>query len=108
MKNFFCKLFGFIKKILLILIIAIIIIFSLGNPQVVSVSLSPFSYEVETRLFIVILFCFFAGLIIGYLLVSISLTKEKFKNLMHGIKIKKLEKQTEEFKATEEINKIDV
>lgn len=91
MKAFFGFLFGLIRKIILIGIFILIIIFAYNNHQVTTLSLKPFAFEVETRLFIIVLFCFFTGMFIGMFSYSIKLTKEKFKNFGSAIKIKYLQ-----------------
>ena len=59
MKNFIKKIFSIINKTIFILVVAIIMVFCLNNNQIVKTSLSPLPFEIETRLFIVILLCFF-------------------------------------------------
>ncbi len=81
------------SKVIFILMVAIIVFFCINNHQVVNVSLSPLPYEIETRLFLMILFCLFGGILIGYICCSFKLTKEKFKNFLNGWKIDSLEKK---------------
>ena len=98
MKNFIKKIFSIINKTIFILVVAIIMVFCLNNNQIVKTSLSPLPFEIETRLFIVILLCFFGGILVGFLCSSVSLTKERFKNFVSGWKIKLLKKKVEKNK----------
>ncbi|MFT6077935.1 MAG: putative membrane protein [Myxococcota bacterium] len=97
MSKFFNLIFRIANKIFFIAIVAIIVAFAFNNRQNVVISLSPLPFEVETRLFLLILFCFFGGVLAGFLSCSVSLTKEKFRNMIGGWKIgflkRKVEKQ---------------
>ncbi len=85
------SLFRIINKFIFILVVALIMVFCLNNHQNVTISLAPLPFEVEAKLFLIILLCFFGGILIGFLCSSLALTKEKFKNFISGWKIKFLQ-----------------
>jgi len=85
------SLFRIVNKFIFIVTVAIIMVFCLNNHQNVTISLEPLPFEVETRLFLIILLCFFGGVLTGFLCSSVALTKEKFKNFISGWKIKFLQ-----------------
>ncbi|MFT6107086.1 MAG: hypothetical protein ACJATL_001330 [Rickettsiales bacterium] len=66
-------------------------------------SLNPLPFEVETRLFLLILFCFFGGVFIGFLSCSVSLTKEKLKNMVSGWKIGFLKRKVSKSEKKKEV-----
>ena len=92
MKNFISAIFRIIEKLIFLLIILAIIMFCINNSQDVVLSLRPINWEIETKLFILILFLFFSGILIGYLLQSYNLIKEKFRNYINNIRIGSLKK----------------
>jgi len=92
------SLFRIINKFIFILVVALIMVFCLNNHQDVTISLAPLPFEVEAKLFLIILFCFFGGILIGFLCSSLALTKEKFKNFIGGWKIKFLQMQVARIK----------
>jgi len=92
------KIFRIIDKIIFILIVAIIVVFCLSNNQISQISLYPLPFEVETRLFIVVLMSIFGGILIGFTCSSISLTKERFKNFVSGWRIKFLQRKVDKIK----------
>ena len=91
--NFFKRILGIFGKVIFLIIVGILVVFAINNQQVVNISLSPFPFEIETRLFLVIVLCFFSGILIGALSSSLSLGKEKIRNFGQSWKIKFLEKK---------------
>ena len=89
------KVFRIIDKIIFILITAIIVVFCLNNNQIAQISLYPLPFEVETRLFIIVLMSIFGGVLIGFACSSISLTKERLKNFVGRYKIKFLQRKVD-------------
>ncbi|MCE3255669.1 MAG: hypothetical protein K0R25_1163 [Rickettsiaceae bacterium] len=101
MKNFLRKIFGIISKIIFVLIVAIIMIFCVNNVQTIKISLEPLPFEIETRLFLLVLICFFGGVFLGFLSCSFSLTKEKCKHFISKWKIGTLKKKVNELNNQE-------
>ncbi len=95
MKNLIKAIFRIANKTIFIAVVAIIVVFCLDNHQAITISLRPLPFEIETRLFLVILFCFFGGILVGFLCSSVALTKAKFKNFINGWKIKLLKRKVE-------------
>jgi hypothetical protein len=90
-----------ISKTIFILVLALIVVFCLSNNQIVNISLKPLPFEVESQLFLVILICLFGGIFIGFILSSIALTKEKFKNFISRLKIKFLQRKVNKISGSE-------
>jgi uncharacterized integral membrane protein len=82
-----------INKVIFILVLAVIVVFCINNNQVLQISFAPLPFEVETRLFIIILLSIFGGVFIGFACSSITLVKERFKNFINRWKIKLLQKK---------------
>lgn len=93
MTNFIKSIIRIFNKFIFIAIVAIIMVFCLNNHQEVEISLSPLPFLVEARLFLIIIFCFFGGVLIGFFGASITITKEKFRNFVNGYKIKFLRRK---------------
>lgn len=96
-----------VSKITFILVLALIIVFCINNNVGVKISLIPFPFEIETKLFILVLLCFFGGILVGFTLSSISLFKEKFKNFVNRWQIKLLQRKVEkaELKIEKKVEK---
>ena len=97
-----------IDRILFILALIAIMIFCLNNNQVIQVVLYPLPFEIESRLFIIVLVATFSGMLIGYTFASISLIKEKFKNYINGWKIKFLRKKVKKIDKKPVLNKDEI
>jgi len=96
------KIFRIIDKIIFILIVAIIVVFCLGNNQIAQISLYPLPFEIETRLFIIVLMSIFSGILIGFACSAIALTKERFKNFICRWRVKFLQKKVYKIKNSTE------
>ncbi len=94
--KFFLRIFD---KIIFILIVSLIVVFCLNNNQVATISLQPLDYQIETRMFILILISVFGGILIGFALCSISLGKAKLKNFMNIWRIKSLQRKISKVNA---------
>jgi uncharacterized integral membrane protein len=99
MPNFIKSIFRIFSKVVFITIVAIIVVFCLNNHQEVEISLSPFPFLIEARLFLIIIFCFFGGVLIGFFGASITITKEKFRNFVNSYKIKFLKRKIDKIDA---------
>ena len=89
------KLFRIIDRIIFILITAIIVVFCLNNNQITQISLYPLPFEVQTRLFIIVLLAMSIGAMIGFCCSFASLTKERLKNFANKWRIKNLRQKVD-------------
>jgi uncharacterized membrane protein YciS (DUF1049 family) len=89
------KLFRIIDRIIFILITAIIVVFCLNNNQIIQISLYPLPFEVQTRLFIIVLIAMSIGVVIGFFCSFASLIKERLKNFASKWRIKNLQKKVD-------------
>jgi len=90
MINFVKSVFKIVKLIIFVIFIALIITLCVNNSQSIALSLSPFPYQIETRLFLLIILFFLIGFVVGLLVNSISLMRSKISNSMNQKKLKKL------------------
>ncbi len=72
------KIINFLKKIILFLLLTLLTIFMVNNRQAVIINSWPFPFEIETRLFIIMMLFFTAGLLFGFLFFSKNLLKLMF------------------------------
>ncbi len=88
------KIISFLKKIILFLFLALLTIFMVNNRQAVIINSWPFPFEIETKLFIImILFCT-VGLLFGFLFFSKNLLKLIFSKSKSDYIFKKSRKIT--------------
>jgi len=64
-----------------------------NNRDAVTIHLHPLPFDIETRIFVVMIILFLCGLIFGLLACSQNIIKRIFSSLKDQNKIKKLEKQ---------------
>ncbi len=88
-----------ISKAIFIIVLALIVVFSINNNQIIEISLDPLPFEIEARLFIIILLAVFGGILIGFVCSSVALTKERFKNFINRWKIKILQRKVDKRKV---------
>ncbi len=81
-----------IKKIIAWSTLICFVTFLINNRQEVIIQLFPLPFEIQTRLFLVIIFCFFFGLFFGAMLFSKSILNHILTNFRNRRKIKALEK----------------
>jgi len=91
---------GFIKSILrilrsvvLLLLLVCLVIFMLDNRELITISTHPLPFEIQTRVFVVMIVCFILGLVFGIIACSPTIFQSFFKRLSDKRKIRKLEKQ---------------
>ena len=91
---------GFIKSILrifrsvvLLLLLVCLVIFMLDNREVITISTHPLPFEIQTRVFVMMIVCFVLWLIFGIISCSPTIIQNFFKRLSDQRKIRKLEKQ---------------
>lgn len=90
--NFIKSIFRIIRTVILSLLLVCIVIFMVNNRDVVTIHLHPLPFDVETRIFVVMIVVFLLGLLFGILACSQSLIKRIFANLNDRRKLRKLEK----------------
>jgi uncharacterized integral membrane protein len=91
--NFLKSILRIIRTVILSLLLVCIVIFMVNNREAVTIHLYPLPFDVETRIFVVMIIVFLLGLLFGILSCSQSLIKRIFANLNDRRKIRKLEKQ---------------
>ncbi len=93
MLNFLKSTIRTIKTIILSLILICLIIFMVNNREDVTLHLFPLPFEIQTRVFMVMIFFFLFGMFFGMLACSKSLLTRIFTGFKDKQKIKKLEKE---------------
>ena len=86
------SIFKIAKLIIFVIFLAAIITLCVNNSSTISISLQPLPYQLETRLFLLIIILFFSGFIFGLLTGSFRLIGSKMQNIASQRKLKKLEK----------------
>lgn len=91
--NFIKSIFRIIKSVILTLILVCLVIFMVNNRETVLISLYPLPFEIETKVFLVMIFFFLFGLLFGLIawaphIISRAISKRQDKK-----QIQKLEKQ---------------
>lgn len=94
--NFIKSFFHFLRLIILTLLLIALVIFMIGNRGAVQVALYPAPFEIETKMFVVMISFFLVGLFFGILLCSKNIVKRMVENFKSRRKIKRLEKQISE------------
>lgn len=87
--------FKFIKYILIILLLIFFVTFCIANDEMVTISLSPFPFEADIKLFLLIIFSILLGILISYFLKSINSFGKLIKSIKEKAKTKKLDKKIE-------------
>ncbi len=85
-----------LKKTFSYLLLVAVIVFMVNNREIVTLQLYPFPFELETRLFLVIIFFFLFGLIFGLIFCSQNIVGRIIESLKDKYRIKKLENQVKE------------
>jgi len=91
--NFLKSLFRFIRILVLTALLIALVIFMVNNRAPSTLVLYPLPFEIETRMFMVMISFFLLGLFFGILLCSKNIIKRIFENFKSRRKIKKLERQ---------------
>lgn len=82
-----------IKTLILAIILICLIIFMVNNRDAVTIHLYPLPFEVDTKIFMIMLAFFLLGILFGMLACSKSLLNSMFTGFKDKQKIKKLETQ---------------
>lgn len=70
-----------------------LVIFMVNNRDTVTISTHPLPFEIETKVFLVMLFFFLFGMLFGFLAFSKNMIQSWLTNFRNRLKIRKLEKQ---------------
>ena len=105
--NLLKSILRIVKSIVLILLMTVIIAFCLNNNQSVIITLSPIPFEIEAKLFLLIMIVFLVGFSLGIIVSSISLIKIKIYSFFANHRAQrlqtKLEKLTKETPVKEKL-----
>ncbi len=93
--HFFKTIFKFIKSVIFLTFLTLLVIFLVNNRDKVTLHFTPLNFDIETRMFLVIMAFFLAGVVLGALIISKSLFKKTVENAKNRQKIKKLEKNSQ-------------
>ncbi len=91
-KSFFQSFFRIARSIFLTVALICVVIFMVYNRDLVTISLRPLPIEIETRIFVVMIFSFILGALFALLLCSKNFISSAFKHFSDQRKIKKLQK----------------
>lgn len=91
--NLLKSLLLLIRSIILALILVALVIFLTNNRDTILIYLHPLPFEIETKVFVVMLSFFILGMLFGILSCSQTIIKTNLINFMNRRKIKKLEKE---------------
>lgn len=95
------KVLNILKIVLYFLLLLLIVLFSIMNSDLIDVSFDffPFNFVIQIRLFLLIIFCFVIGFLMGIITGVFSIISKNFKNWKNERKIKKMEETIEKNKA---------
>lgn len=93
MLKFIKSLFGFTKSIILTILLICLVVFMVSNRDVITIHTHPLPFEIESRVYLVMLFFFLFGMSFGFLAFSKNLIEKTIANFKNRLKIKKLEKE---------------
>jgi flagellar biosynthesis protein FlhB len=93
--SFIKSIFHLIKTIIFLLLLVGAIIFMVNNRDDAIIHLYPLPFEIQTKIFLVILISFILGIFFGFFLFSKKLVQKTFSNFISNHKIKKLEEKLE-------------
>ena len=92
------NIMDFLKLLLFAIVLLFIISFSFVNTDVIKIKIIPFFYEVETRVFLAVIFSFILGFLFGTFLNIIKSVKNILANMKIEKRVKKLEQELDEKK----------
>lgn len=93
MLNLIKSLFRYTKTFIVTLLLILLVIFLVNNRDLITIHTSPLPFEIETRIFFVMLFFFLFGMLFGFFAFSKNMLQKSWTNLKNRLKIRKLEKQ---------------
>ena len=93
MINFAKSLFRLTKTFILSLLLICMVIFMVNDRDAITIHIHPLPFEIETRVFLIMLFFFLFGMLFGFLAFSKNMIEKSITNFKDRWKIRKLEKQ---------------
>jgi len=74
------KVFHLIKSLILLAFLTCLVIFMVNNREVVTLHLAPLPFDIDTRMFMVLLSMFLIGMVFGLLILSYSIVGNSIRN----------------------------
>ena len=93
MLNFLKSTIRIIRSLVLYIILIGLVIFMVNNRDDITIHFYPLPFDIDTRVFIVMLMFFVFGMLFGILACSANLIGGFFKSFRDRCRIKKLEKE---------------
>lgn len=91
--NFFKSILRILRSLIFSLLLIFMVVFMVDNREIITINTQPLPFEIETRVFVMMLSCFALGVIFGVLICSPRIVKSFFVKIADRQKIKKLERQ---------------
>lgn len=91
--NFIKSIFRIIKTTILTIFLICLVIFMVNNRDVINIHLHPLPFEIQTRMFMVMIIFFLFGLSFGLLACSQNILHRMVSSFQDRRKIKQLEKK---------------
>lgn len=91
--SFIKSILRVLRSVILALLLVCLVVFMVDNRDMLTISMHPLPFEIQTRVFMVMIVCFIVGLIFGIIACSPTIVQNFFIRLGDRYKIKKLEKQ---------------
>ena len=91
--NFLKSIFRTIKSIILSIFLVCLVAFMVNNRETATLHLSPLPFNIETKMFIILIVFFVLGMLFGFLSLSQNLIGKTMTNIFNRHKIKKLEQE---------------
>lgn len=91
--SFLKSLFRILRSLILAIALICMVVFMVDNRDVITINMQPLPFEIQTRVFVIMISCFAFGLICGVLACSPTMIQSFFGKISDRHKIKKLEKQ---------------
>jgi len=91
--NFIRSIFKISRSIILAAALICMVVFMVDNREVVVINMQPLPFEIQTRVFVLMIFCFIVGLVFGLIICSPVILRNFFGKIANRHKIKKLENQ---------------
>lgn len=93
--NLIRSILRIIRSVILSLFLICLVVFMVNNRDDITIHLYPLPFEVETKVFLMMILFFIFGMLFGLLACSQNIIKRIFTSYQDHRKIKKLEKQVE-------------
>ncbi len=93
MLNFIRSIFRITRTVILSLLLICLVIFMVNNRDAITIHTHPLPFDIETRVFVLMIFFFLFGMLFGFLAFSQNMIRKSITNFQDRRKIKKLEKQ---------------